>query len=767
MTVYSAFSVPTLGMMAQSHALSNIGNNIANITTGGFKRTDTNFTTVLSQTIDKQSDLGGVTPNDLNQITQMGNLMASDRELDLAINGQGFFILNTDVSGSGQAYYGRDGSFEVTAVNDISVTGIGGTTITSKDGYLVDKNGYFLQGWTADPVTGLYSNTTLSSLRVDSYAFTSLGQPTTTAALELNLPSTDNPGLSQVTELTVSGTVETGDKFEITVDGNTVSYTVLATDTSLNDIRNGLIAAVNASTNINTVAEASASQTDGKLLITGKVQGTGISISNTTTNVVGGTSDNQIIGTSVQEPKASDMQYFNMEIFDSNAAARTARLDFAKTDTNTWTLSSTVGKTPVAQIDTITFAGTIEAEDEYSIVINNNTFTKIVGESDTLATIRDSLVTDINSSASLGVTAAASGTDALTLTADTAGTAFSSTPSATNRSTTAQIDNVTLSGTYAAGETISVDVNSLGAVSYTVAATDLTANGDGTGGVVAGNSAAALNNITIKVAAAINADTNSSAIVTAAASGGGGGVIKLTADSAGTGFTTPATTTSAAGAIAITTPTANVSATADNSATKINTTANVLATDTTTTSIGTITFNADGSLATPSTGSFDLSLSFPANDSYTAGTATVALDISKLTQFSGDFQPYNFTKNGFESANATSIKFDSSGNVLAIFDDTTFRSVYKIPLAQFTNANALQEYNGNVYRETETSGEALIVDVEKTGYASFVPNTIELSNVDLAGEFTRMMMTQTAYNSSSTVFKTVDEMVSTARDLKR
>ena len=286
MTVYSAFSVPTLGMMAQSHALSNIGNNIANITTGGFKRTDTNFTTVLSQTIDKQSDLGGVTPSNLNQITQMGNLMASDRELDLAINGQGFFILNTDVSGSGQAYYGRDGSFEVTAVNDISVTGIGGTTITSKDGYLVDKNGYFLQGWTADPVTGLYSNTTLSSLRVDSYAFTSLGQPTTTAALELNLPSTDNPGLSQVTELTVSGTVETGDKFEITVDGNTVSYAVLATDTSLNDIRNGLIAAVNASTNINTVAEASASQTDGKLLITGKVQGTGISISNTTTNVV-------------------------------------------------------------------------------------------------------------------------------------------------------------------------------------------------------------------------------------------------------------------------------------------------------------------------------------------------------------------------------------------------------------------------------------------------------------------------------------------------
>ena len=164
MPVYSAFTIPSLGMRAQAHSLATIGNNIANVTTGGFKRTDTNFSTLLSNTIDKQSDIGGVRPKDLNQITQQGNIVISNRDLDLAINGQGFFVLNSSATGGGQTYYGRDGSFEMATVNDISVTGTPSVdannntianTIISKDGYLVDKNGYFLQGWTADPATGL------------------------------------------------------------------------------------------------------------------------------------------------------------------------------------------------------------------------------------------------------------------------------------------------------------------------------------------------------------------------------------------------------------------------------------------------------------------------------------------------------------------------------------------------------------------------------------------------------------------------------------
>ena len=486
-----------------------------------------------------------------------------------------------------------------------------------------------------------------------------------------------------------------------------------------------------------------------------------------TTNVAAGTSDNTISGVIAQNATASDIQYYNMGVIDSNGVTRSAKLNFENTATNTWQFSTSIGKTPVAQVDTVTLAGTIEAGDVYTIVVDNKTFSQTVIATDTLTTIRDALVTSINGSAETNVTAATSGTDALTLTADTAGTAFSATTSTTNRTAVAQIDDVTISGTFALGDQISVNVNSLGAITYSIVSDDLTMNGDGTGGAVAGNSATALNNITTKVAAAINADGTTAAVVTAAASSGGSGVITIKANTAGSSFDQTTTATSTAGALAVTTSTANVSATNDNSATKVNTTANVLSTELTDTDIGTITFNSDGTLATPTTGLFNLTLEFPENGNIAASTETVALDISKFTQFDGGFQTFSFTKNGYAQANTQSIKFDSNGDVVAGFDDATFRTVYRVPLAQFFNANGLQEYNGNVYQATQDSGTAVVIDVNSSDYASFNMNAHELSNVNLTGEFTKMMMTQTAYNSSSTVFKTIDEMVATARDLKR
>jgi flagellar hook protein FlgE len=242
----------------------------------------------------------------------------------------------------------------------------------------------------------------------------------------------------------------------------------------------------------------------------------------------------------------------------------------------------------------------------------------------------------------------------------------------------------------------------------------------------------------------------------------------MTAVTAGTAFShTSTVTTVGTAAASSTTATANVAALADNTATKTNTTANVSASETTTTSVTSLTFDSNGIITSPASGSVSLALTFPAEGSNPASTATIEMDISKCTQLNGAFVPYGYSTNGYGLATAKTISFDGQGQVIATFDDSTWRTIYKIPLAQFSDADALQEYNGNVYQQTEESGEARIVDAHKTGYASFLASAHETSNVDMAGEFTRMMMTQTAYNSSATVFKTVDEMITAARDLKR
>jgi flagellar capping protein FliD len=117
-----------------------------------------------------------------------------------------------------------------------------------------------------------------------------------------------------------------------------------------------------------------------------------------------------------------------------------------------------------------------------------------------------------------------------------------------------QKDRLTLSGTYAVGDVVTLMVNDQPLV-YQVTEDDLTGNGDGTGGAVLGNSAAAYLNIATNLATAYNASTKSG-LTPVTATAGTDGTIDLTADVAGTAFT--ASVTAGAAAAAMYVATANV-----------------------------------------------------------------------------------------------------------------------------------------------------------------------------------------------------------------
>ena len=637
MTVFNGFVSPTLGMMAQSHSLNTIGVNLANVNTGGFKSTETRFSTILSDTLDKQSDLGGVKPKDFQRIDQQGTVVSSLSDLDVAVNGRGFFIVNSKFDGTGQTLYTRDGSFEIATQGTDTAT-VNGATVTVKKAYLVDKNGYFVQGLERDATTGTFPLTgTLKPLRVDQFAFSNTGEATTAAELRLNLPANDAAGSTQL---------------------------------------------------------------------------------------------------------------YNIDVFDSTGKQQSATLTFTKGSTvNQWTVTATTSQTAVAQVETVTLGGTVEAGDTYSATVNGNTVTyTTTGAEANLDAVRDGLVTAINNDGTVGavVTAAAGAAGALTLTAKSAGTAFTATSAAAHGGTSvAQVQTYTIGGAVEAGDQFNININ-------------------GTTSTFTIGAEANMNAVRDAWVAQINLNPAINGAITAAA-GAGAGEFTITSDAAGTAFTAGAggqvdagvpsglTITSAA-------TTANYLAVADNTAANSTTTANVVST--TTSAPTTLTFDKKGLMQTPT--SLALALTFAGG-----GSASVALDISGITQFSGDFIPFLYTKNGFAASDLKRVTFDNQGHVLGVFENSTDRPIYKVPLAQFANPNSLEMKNGNVFAETEDSGTAKVVTAGGTGFATFLPNSRELSNVDLADEFTRMIVTQTAYNSSASVFRTVDEMTETARDLKR
>lgn len=126
-----------------------VGNNIANVNTNGFKKSNVIFQDILSQTLNGASaptdSLGGtnaaqiglgVQLSNISQNFAQGALQTTGRDLDLSIQGDGFFNLEQD----GIQLYGRSGSFFVDA-----------------NGSLVGGGGGYVQGWTADP-TGVINN---------------------------------------------------------------------------------------------------------------------------------------------------------------------------------------------------------------------------------------------------------------------------------------------------------------------------------------------------------------------------------------------------------------------------------------------------------------------------------------------------------------------------------------------------------------------------------------------------------------------------------
>jgi len=132
-----SLSVAATGMMAQQMHVEVISNNIANMTTTGYKRRRPEFQDLLYQTQRRiggaSSDLGtvvpagvqiglGVKPAAVYRVHEQGNMVATDNPLDLAIQGKGHFVVELP---DGRLAYTRDGSFQL-----------------SPDGLLVTADGY-------------------------------------------------------------------------------------------------------------------------------------------------------------------------------------------------------------------------------------------------------------------------------------------------------------------------------------------------------------------------------------------------------------------------------------------------------------------------------------------------------------------------------------------------------------------------------------------------------------------------------------------------
>jgi flagellar hook protein FlgE len=176
MGIYGALSTAVTGLRAQSFALENVSGNIANSQTTGFKRIDTDFVDLIPDAAQKRQTAGSVLAQSRSTNNVQGDVKGTSTETNMAINGNGFFVVEPAIGQSdgasvfsGANYYTRRGDFEL-----------------DKSGYLVNGAGYYLKGLPIDSATQNVSGSVPQVLQI-SNAFLPAHQ-TTRVNYEINLP---------------------------------------------------------------------------------------------------------------------------------------------------------------------------------------------------------------------------------------------------------------------------------------------------------------------------------------------------------------------------------------------------------------------------------------------------------------------------------------------------------------------------------------------------------------------------------------------------
>ena len=138
-----------------------------------------------------------------------------------------------------------------------------------------------------------------------------------------------------------------------------------------------------------------------------------------------------------------------------------------------------------------------------------------------------------------------------------------------------------------------------------------------------------------------------------------------------------------------------------------------------------------------------------------------------LTNYDSPSQLGTSQVDGTPFGSLASVDVDDDGFVTAIFTNGLTRRIYQVPLATFGNVDGLIPEHGGVYRLGPGAGALSMRGAGIGGAGNIKARALESSTVDLAEEFSNLIMTQRAYSASSKIITTADEMLDELIRLKR
>lgn len=154
----------------------------------------------------------------------------------------------------------------------------------------------------------------------------------------------------------------------------------------------------------------------------------------------------------------------------------------------------------------------------------------------------------------------------------------------------------------------------------------------------------------------------------------------------------------------------------------------------------------------------------PQNISFDVGTDA---ESNGLSQIGTSFTVGEINQDGVAFGSFSGVTVDTHGIVTANYDNGLHRAIYMIPVATFSNPDGLQPISGNSYLETNASGSVLLRQSGQGAAGTITPSSLENSTVDIATEFSNLIITQRAYEANSKIITTADQMLETLIQAKQ
>jgi len=795
MTILSALFAGVSGLDSYANALSVLSNNIANVNTTGFKSSRAEFADILSQSLSGasgSSQIGrGVFLSEVTNVFTQGSFETTSSATDLAIDGDGFFIVN---KGTGN-YYTRAGRF-----------------ILDKDGKLASPEGFFLQGYALDTTTGIISSA-LQDINIGSAS--AAPRATTQVKIASNLDSTstvkNTAGYATSSAAVTDGFIFTsgfttgtndvirwddGDgvtrSASLTTDGGLTSGQI-STGAEVAAAMKAALQATNDGAQAADTYTVTYSPTTGKFTITNNAGNAGTIVLHwedaattaaaalgfnavSSGNIAAGSSD-------VSDSVVNDANA--LLIFNDGSDRRANLLVNGGLTANTVYTGDQVAtaiKTAMeatnggSDLYTVTFD---ENTQKFTITNNNGNSNAItlkwsnngsgarttlgfnasdttlaVNSSDTSDnTVAFNVISGINDQFSVAVDGVSSAAD---ITLDPG--VYTTTTLAT------EIQNKIRADAAFSGRSITVDYGVTVPKRFTIksdttgTSSTLTVTPDatqdflqsiqmGSGGtstaiLYQGNSIDRFNPIT---------SSNFSTSITAYDSLGNPHTLSVY-------FRKDSNNTWSWSALVdggeITGGTTGINEEEAK---------------------GQITFTSDGALNTESTTSSIFNFSGGATQgqviAFDFGTSLVtdagSTGLDGTTQFAGISSTISQSQDGFSAGQLQSVAIDDDGVITGLFTNGQTQRLAQVALARFASVEGLNAAGGNRFSETQASGQPIIGVPNSGGRGTMASNALELSNVDLAAEFVSLIKMQQAFQANSRVISTTDDLLTELVNIKR